>query len=433
MIRSKFAQALCLPLALGLYSSPLVAQTLFLSGSGQLPEIEQPLRPSAKDESAASIAQAITTEPRVVKGQWRAQFQSGQGQLRSQANNQGSSGQGSTEINPNRWRQQMQRSGSLLEVAQDKAAVLNLRPAFDHGRLFLSDYFFRLGGSSLAAELNPSQLMAMGELSALYRQPTDDQQQLPDHFLRVEGNYAEIMVADLQNAQLRLYQRDSNGEHQLIRHYFTAYGLSGWEKWIEGDNKTPVGLYFTQWPIPGSSLPDLYGYGALPLNYPNVWDEQLQRTGHGIWLHGTDPIAGLRLRETTNGCLAVSNEDMAEIIYLLNTRSTPILMLEDTSSALEADFTDQLEQAFDQWLASSPEQRQKFYRIDPDITHRVQDAQQIRISNQLMVAWEDAGYQVALVNYTDLRDGRHWRQYWRYDRDLGWVIFFEGRVVAHFS
>ena len=36
-----------------------------------------------------------------------------------------------------------------------------------------------------------------------------------------------------------------------------------------------------------SELPDFYGAGALPINYPNEWDRLNGRTGHGIWLHGT--------------------------------------------------------------------------------------------------------------------------------------------------
>lgn len=426
-------KSLALIISCILLSCPLWAQTLFRAGQGQLPELATPIPVATSNPPVAT--NIVTPQP--LPGQWQARFGNGQGRLQinngSTALASASIATGSTEISPQRWRQQMMQSGNMRSTAQDKAAVLSIRPAFDHGRLFLSDYFYRLAGSALSAQLSPQQLMAAGELSALYHLPDAHQQRLPEHFLRVEGNYAEILVADLENAQLRLYQRDGSGEHQLIRHYFTSYGLSGWEKWLEGDNRTPVGLYFTQWLIPGSNLPDLYGYGALPINYPSVWDTHLQRTGYGIWLHGNDPVAGLRLRETTNGCLAVSNEDMAEIVHLLNTRSAPILIVDNTASALPEAMTVALEQKFDQWLASQPADRDPFYRIDPDIVHRVQDANVIRISNQLMVAWEDAGYQVAVVNYTDLRDGRHWRQYWRFDRDLGWIIFFEGRVTANFS
>ena len=35
------------------------------------------------------------------------------------------------------------------------------------------------------------------------------------------------------------------------------------------------------------SLGMIGGDGAFPLNYPNEWDRRLNKTGSGIWLHGT--------------------------------------------------------------------------------------------------------------------------------------------------
>lgn len=420
-----------LSLSLGLVLHLHAAQ--FTAGQGQLPSIESPKPPQAIEQPQAQATPPADFKVETKAGRWSANFAQGQGRLQNPLPQVLMAAPASTEINPKRWLELMQSQGKMLNVAREKAAIVQLRPAFDHGRLFISDYFYRLAGQSLAARLSPSQLMAIGELSALFALPQEQHQLLPPHFLRVEGNYSEIMVVDLEQAQLRLYQRQAGAEHQLIRHYFSSYGLSGWDKRIEGDNRTPIGLYFTHWLIPGSALPDLYGYGALPINYPNLWDQYQGRTGHGIWLHGSDPFAGLRFRETTNGCLAVSNEDMAEIVRLLNTRSAPMLILPNIGTQLSDNITDELQQRFDAWLSKNAEQRQSYYDIFAEVPYRIHDADRLRISNQLMVAWQDDGDMVALTNFTDLEDGRHWRQYWRYDSQQGWVIFFEGRVNAFFS
>ena len=54
-------------------------------------------------------------------------------------------------------------------------------------------------------------------------------------------------------------------------------------KEFEGDKKTPIGIYKVINRISSSKLPDFYGTGALPINYPNNFDKFSKRTGSGIW------------------------------------------------------------------------------------------------------------------------------------------------------
>jgi murein L,D-transpeptidase YafK len=51
-------------------------------------------------------------------------------------------------------------------------------------------------------------------------------------------------------------------------------------------------------------LPEIYGYGAFPLNYPNIVDRIYDKTGYGIWIHGTGKTPKLN----TEGCIALDNK-----------------------------------------------------------------------------------------------------------------------------
>ena len=51
-----------------------------------------------------------------------------------------------------------------------------------------------------------------------------------------------------------------------------AVGKALGDKQVEGDNKTPEGIYFTQELINGNTLPAKYGPFAIPINFPNTFD-----------------------------------------------------------------------------------------------------------------------------------------------------------------
>ena len=74
------------------------------------------------------------------------------------------------------------------------------------------------------------------------------------------------------------------------------------------------------------SLKDLYGSGALPINYPNAFDVRRGKTGSGIWLHGTPSSQFSRAPLATDGCIAVANPDLDRIIRTVEIRTTLVLI-----------------------------------------------------------------------------------------------------------
>jgi murein L,D-transpeptidase YafK len=84
----------------------------------------------------------------------------------------------------------------------------------------------------------------------------------------------------------------------------------------EGDHKTPEGRYVLDWHNPDSDF-----YRSIHISYPNAKDLKRARTlgvppGGELFIHGQpndSPGSGDQAGDWTDGCIAVSNEEMDEI------------------------------------------------------------------------------------------------------------------------
>lgn len=145
------------------------------------------------------------------------------------------------------------------------------------------------------------------------------------------GHHDHVIVADMEEGRLYLY-RNSRGQPELLRDYYMTVGSAGYGKQVEGDNKTPVGLYSIYRYLSDAELPDLYGSGAFPVDYPNRWDRFRKRTGYGIWLHGTPSNTYARSPWASEGCFVVSNDDFSDIEkYIDVEKKTPVILSDGIS------------------------------------------------------------------------------------------------------
>ena len=150
----------------------------------------------------------------------------------------------------------------------------------------------------------------------------------PDNILFVAENQPWVILVDQHSSRIYVY-RNQGGDLQLETDYFTTIGLNGYGKQKRGDQKTPIGIYHVTRYIDDQELPDLYGAGAYPINYPNAWDKRKQRTGDGIWIHGTPSYTYNRSPWASNGCIVVSNPDFQHIgNYIDPQNSTPVIVAE---------------------------------------------------------------------------------------------------------
>lgn len=151
---------------------------------------------------------------------------------------------------------------------------------------------------------------------------------VPEYLLQFEPNQRYALVADTNKARLYLYKND-NGEPRYVQDYYISSGLKGSEKLKEGDQRTPIGVYFVIDNLPKAKLGALYGDGAFPLNYPNEWDKRLGKNGHGIWLHGVPKDTYSRPPRASNGCVVLTNEDLLQVEKFLQIGRTPLIISND--------------------------------------------------------------------------------------------------------
>jgi len=164
---------------------------------------------------------------------------------------------------------------------------------------------------------------ALARLRAIDFHPPEGQ--VPRYLMRLELRQRHAIVVDASRSRVYVYE-NANDTPRLVEDFYTSIGKFGIEKAREGDKKTPIGVYHVASQIPGKKLPDLYGWGAFPINYPNEWDRLLGRTGYGIWLHGVPSDTYARAPLASDGCIALANPDIEVLAKRVQVGATPVII-----------------------------------------------------------------------------------------------------------
>lgn len=161
---------------------------------------------------------------------------------------------------------------------------------------------------------------------------------VPRYLLQMEQGQRHAIVVDTKRSRLYLYENDrkNGGRPRFVADYYVTQGKLGAEKQVEGDKKTPIGVYHVTANLPKQKLADLYGSGAYPLNYPNEWDKRQGRGGSGIWLHGTPSDTFARPPRASDGCVVLTNQDLDVVAKNLQVGLTPVI-ISDTVEWLSLD------------------------------------------------------------------------------------------------
>ena len=225
------------------------------------------------------------------------------------------------------------RSGTLDQALVKANEHVDRYPKSKLGHLLKADILqamsIELDGIGQNVEPNSEPLkQLMHQLNNRWQHRNKDVQQLYPASLIDMGDHAYVLVADMTAGRLYLYQ-NRNKQPYLVRDYYMSVGSAGFGKEVEGDNKTPVGVYSIYKHIKPEELPDLYGEGAFPVDYPNRYDRSLKRTGYGIWLHGTPSNTYARAPWASEGCFVLSNDDLVDIQEYIDIESrTPVLLID---------------------------------------------------------------------------------------------------------
>ena len=273
---------------------------------------------------------------------------------------------------------------------------------------------------------------------------------IPSQFLSLSPRVRHAIAIDATRSRLYLFKNSTTGL-KLLADYYISVGKSGIEKSLEGDLRTPLGVYFVTANLDPKSLKDFYGAGALPINYPNQLDVKRGKTGSGIWLHGTPPGQFSRAPLASDGCVVLANPDLERIVKTVEIRTTPVVIAQNLKwlapHSVAAD-SKSFEEALTAWHAakSSGDVARIMGWYAPDFTSygktlaewapalqteaKQQAGRKVLIKDVSYLRWTDSA-DTMVVTFGELvqgaKSGRTKRQYWAWQNSQ-WKIFFEGVV-----
>lgn len=301
---------------------------------------------------------------------------------------------------------------------------------------------------SAGTVLNELRDESLLRISALRERPPAGT--VPSQFLALSTRTRHAIAVDASKSRLYLFQNSATGL-KLVSDYYISMGKAGISKNAEGDQRTPLGVYYITSNLDPKSLKDFYGSGALPINYPNVLDNKRGKTGSGIWLHGTPPTQFSRPPLATDGCVVLANPDLMHIIKTVEVRTTPVVIapkldwisLHNIRSEGKP-FEDAL-QAWRNAKASGNVQRiLSFYAADFNVNGKTLSqwtptliaeisatkGRTIQLKDVSYLHWIDTS-DTMVVTFGEVADGTRtgWtkRQYWSRQGNQ-WKIFFEGLI-----
>jgi murein L,D-transpeptidase YafK len=219
-----------------------------------------------------------------------------------------------------------------LRDAQSKAdALVQAYPNFRLGHLIRGDLLLMHTRpvTTLGAVNGPEDKLknlreeAMVRLKSLRERPDPDM--VPRAILQLREDQKHVLVVDAKRSRMYVYE-NRGGQLKFVTDYYISQGKLGVNKLKAGDQKTPVGVYYITGRLPGARLPDFYGTGALPINYPNEWDKLNGRSGSGIWLHGTPRDSYSRPPLSSDGCVVLTNPDLNKLIRSVEVGKTPVVI-----------------------------------------------------------------------------------------------------------
>ncbi len=275
---------------------------------------------------------------------------------------------------------------------------------------------------------------------------------IPASVIQLSPDQQYIVIVDMSAYRLYLYE-NIDGMPRLVMDFYATIGKNGTRKYEEGDQKTPVGVYFVTGFIEPDKLPDLYGDGAFPIDYPNIWDRRHGRTGYGIWLHGTPSSTYSRPPRDSDGCVILSNGDLQLLAPYIQ-GDTPVVLTEeihwvdrDEWHGNQSQYAALVEQWKSDWESRDAGRYLSHYSTSFSglgmdygswVEHkkRVNPAKRyIRVGISDKSIFRYPGEENLLViTFSQDYDSDNYRtkfikrQYWRMEKDGKWRIIYEGSV-----
>jgi murein L,D-transpeptidase YafK len=230
------------------------------------------------------------------------------------------------------------QGGHIDEAITQIELLTRIAPRFELAHLVLGDLLLArftplkaIGGAVPAVHeqrLKELRSEARARLHGYLSRLNDHQ--IPRALIALGEETPYALVIDKSKNRLYVFRNQGEGlPPQLVDDFYIVLGQQVGDKMVEGDLKTPTGTYFVTSYIAAEKLPPLYGSGAFPINYPNEFDRKQQKSGFGIWLHGTDRSLFSRPPLDSEGCVVLTNEEFEHIRQYVELGRTPVVISEE--------------------------------------------------------------------------------------------------------
>jgi len=163
-----------------------------------------------------------------------------------------------------------------------------------------------------------------------------------------------VLLADASRSRIYVFL-SRNGKPVLVDEFYTTIGLFGADKFKEGDQRTPLGVYRVQYEIRDPRKDGFLGKFAMTLDYPNAFDNHSGRTGSGIWIHGVPQNLHVRAPKASDGCLAVANKDLQKLRKIVRYMETQVVVVPRVDWVTPEVWTAAAAQATKDFAAVAPE------------------------------------------------------------------------------
>ncbi len=360
-------------------------------------------------------------------------------------------------------------SGQAREALPLAAQLTKNFPTFQLGHLVYGDLLnMQIKPSAKASEL-PNNLNKATNVAALAELREESMQRvkglqdrplpgtIPSQILGLTSRNKHVIAVDASKSRLYILENSETGL-KLIMDTYISVGKEGIGKYVQGDLKTPLGVYYLTTPVDPKLLAPLYGGGALPINYPNPFDQRLGKSGSGIWLHGTMPERYSRPVKSTDGCVVMANPDLQKLMATVAVKTTPVIIASKLQWVKPEQLTierNQFEASLNSWRETKNSEQhdrlRSFYVNDfnsygksldtwwPTVQKEMAQAnkQNFQWHDTTTLAWHpdtsDKASNVMIVTYDEVLPKRKQavtkRQYWLQVGNQ-WKIFFEGVIAS---
>lgn len=196
---------------------------------------------------------------------------------------------------------------------------------------------------------------------------------LPSNIFQLDQKFNHhVLVVEKNTHSLFLYTYEKASETpKLIKKFKVATGQMIGDKEVQGDKKTPEGIYtFQQFHSADELIGKygktglIYGAGAFTLDYPNEIDRRLRKTGGGIWLHSTDDDKRVNKGLDSRGCVVATDADLKEISKYIELGKTSTVIVQDVHYLTKRNWLKKkknITTAVENWMSSWQEKRFEDY------------------------------------------------------------------------